>query len=510
MASYLPANGPVVLCIMDGWGHRTEIKNNAVALARTPVFDALMATAPHSLLSASGPDVGLPPGQVGNSEVGHMNIGAGRVVMQDLPKLNAATADGSLAAHPDILAMAEALRITGGTAHVVGLLSPGGVHTHQDHFIAVLNGLASAGIPVALHGFTDGRDTLPCAAKTDLPAFLAKLPENTRMASLTGRYFGMDRDNRWDRTQMAFDAIVSATAPNRAADALSALNAAYARTETDEFITATIIDGYDGMQDGDGLIMMNFRADRARQLLNCFCNPDDAGCAGTPPKLAHMLGMTSYSKSLDQHIIALYPPADLDDTLGEIVARAGRRQLRLAETEKYPHVTFFFNGGEELMRPGEDREMIASPAVMTYDLQPEMSAAGVLETALTSIRAKAHDLLIINFANPDMVGHTGNLDAAIIAVETVDHCVGQLVTALKAAGGQMLLTADHGNCETMWDDDAASPHTAHTTNLVPLILVNGNAGTNLDNGKLADLAPSLLTMLGISQPPAMTGSSLLS
>jgi len=256
-------------------------------------------------------------------------------------------------------------------------------------------------------------------------------------------------------------------------------------------------------------VMMNFRADRARQILNCFCQPDITGCTTQPLQLAAMAGMTSYSKSLDAHMVTLYPPLDLHETLGEVVARAGKRQLRLAETEKYPHVTFFFNGGEEALQPGEDREMIASPAVATYDLQPEMSAHDVLQTALNSLKTKAHDLLIINFANPDMVGHTGDLAAAIHAVETVDRCVGRLVEALVTAGGQMLLTADHGNCEVMWDDDAASPHTAHTTNLVPLILVNGNANTKLANGRLADLAPSLLAMMGIAKPASMTGISLL-
>jgi 2,3-bisphosphoglycerate-independent phosphoglycerate mutase len=509
MANYHPSNGPVVLCIMDGWGHRTAVEHNAVALAKTPVFDALFSAQPHSLLAASGADVGLPDGQVGNSEVGHMNIGAGRVVMQDLPRINAAVKDGSLAGHPELGALAAQLRASGGTAHVMGLLSPGGVHAHQDHFLAVIKGLVDVGVPVAVHGFTDGRDTLPQAAKQDLPRFLADLPSGATMASIIGRYFAMDRDNRWQRTQAAYDAIAGARAPVYAIDALAALEAAYARDEGDEFITPTIIDKYQGMRDGDGVVMMNFRADRARQILNCFCQPDITGCTTQPLRLAAMAGMTSYSKSLDAHMVTLYPPLDLHETLGEVVARAGKRQLRLAETEKYPHVTFFFNGGEEALQPGEDREMIASPAVATYDLQPEMSAHDVLQTALNSLKTKAHDLLIINFANPDMVGHTGDLAAAIHAVETVDRCVGRLVEALVTAGGQMLLTADHGNCEVMWDDDAASPHTAHTTNLVPLILVNGNANTKLANGRLADLAPSLLAMMGIAKPASMTGISLL-
>jgi 2,3-bisphosphoglycerate-independent phosphoglycerate mutase len=509
MSSYAPAKGPVVLCIMDGWGHRTEADHNAVALARSPVFDRLMASSPHSFLAASGGDVGLPDGQVGNSEVGHMNIGAGRVVMQDLPRINAAVADGSLAAHPALAAAAAATKARAGTVHVMGLLSPGGVHAHQEHFLAVIQGLVASGVPVAVHGFTDGRDTLPRAAQTDLPAFLQALPKGAVMASLIGRYYAMDRDRRWERTQAAYDAIRRGAAPNRSDTALAALAAAYERSESDEFITPTVIGDYAGMADGDSLVMMNFRADRARQLLAGFCEAAGNGCRIEPVQLVAMVGMTSYSDVLDSHMSALYPPIDLADTLGEVVARAGRRQLRLAETEKYPHVTFFFNGGAESAQDGEDREMVPSPPVATYDLQPEMSADGVLAAALASIRAKAHDLLIINFANPDMVGHTGDLAAAITAVETVDRCVGALVEALETADGQMLLTADHGNCEMMWDRAANSPHTAHTTNLVPLILVNGNDGVSLADGRLADLAPSLLAMLGITQPARMTGQSLL-
>ena len=509
MFRYQPSSGPVVLCIMDGWGHRTERDNNAIALARTPVFDSLMESQPHSLLDASGANVGLPDGQVGNSEVGHMNIGAGRVVMQALPRINEAVQDGSLAAHDALASLAASLLQSGGTAHVMGLLSPGGVHAHQDHFLAVIEGLVTAGVPVAIHGFTDGRDTLPQAAKQDLPRFLEALPPGAKMASIIGRYFAMDRDNRWERTQAAYDAIATAKAPIFATDALTALEASYARGDGDEFITPTIIGNYQGMQNGDALMMMNFRADRARQLLSCFCNPTTSGCKIQPLNLVGMAGMTSYSQSLDNHIVTLYPTPDLQDTLGATIAKAGKCQLRLAETEKYPHVTFFLNGGDETLQPGEDRKMIASPAVATYDLQPEMSADAILDAAVSSLRAKAHDFLIINFANPDMVGHTGDLDAAIAAVETVDRCVGILAKAVKESDGQMLVTADHGNCETMWDQAEASPHTAHTNNPVPLILVNGNPNTCLAAGRLADLAPSILAMMGIVQPDLMTGRSLL-
>ena len=506
--AYQPANGPVVLCIMDGWGHRTDPAHNAVALANTPVFDRLWANCPHSFLSASGADVGLPDGQVGNSEVGHMNIGAGRVVKQDLSRLNDATKNGSLASHPALKHLATSLISTGGTVHVIGLVSPGGVHAHQDHMLAVIKGLADAKVPVVVHGFTDGRDVLPLDARVSLPDFLSQFPENATLGSLTGRYFGMDRDNRWDRTQKAYDAIALGQAEFDADDGLQALQAGYFRGQSDEFLQATIVGGYAGMRNGDGLVMMNFRADRVRQILDCFYRPETTSCKIQPITLGTAFGMTSYSADLDEFVTPLYRPVELADTLGEVVAAAGCRQLRLAETEKYPHVTFFFDGGDETMHVGEDRALVPSPNVTTYDQLPQMSASGVLAKAVASLEAKSHDLLVINFANPDMVGHTGNLAAAVAAVETVDKCVGELITAIEAAKGQLLLTADHGNCEVMWDSKAQSPHTAHTTNLVPLILFNGNDGTRLTDGKLADLAPTVLAMMGIDQPTSMTGKTL--
>ena len=503
-------NSPVVLCIMDGWGHRHDSTHNAVALAETPVYDKLMSTCPHSFVAASGIDVGLPEGQVGNSEVGHMNIGAGRVVMQTLPRISAAVDDGSLASNPKLMAFADQLIASGGTAHVMGLLSDGGVHAHEDHTLCVINALAARGLKVAVHAFTDGRDVLPKTAIKTIPAFAAQLPASAFIASVIGRYYAMDRDHRWIRTKAAFDAITrgkSFDAP--APDAMAAISRAYDQGKSDEFIPATVIDDYTGMRDGDGIIMMNFRADRARQILDVFFRPRTVNFRAKPPKITAAIGMTSYSKPLDEFVGTLFPATELEDTLGAVVAAAGLRQLRLAETEKYPHVTFFFNGGEESILPHEDRQMVQSPSVSTYDMQPEMSAEGVLETALQSLNTRAHDLLIINFANPDMVGHTGDLAAAIQAVETVDECVGRLAAAVKAQNGQMLVTADHGNCEIMWDDEANSPHTAHTTNLVPLILVNGDVNTKLADGRLADLAPSLLAMLGIQKPQAMTGNSLL-
>jgi len=510
MARSFSKPGPVVLCIMDGWGHRKTSANNAVALGKTPNFDRFLKQYPNSLLAASGPDVGLPDGQVGNSEVGHMNIGAGRIVMQDLPRINAATADGSLEAHPLLAEMASRIKAGGGTAHVMGLLSDGGVHSHQEHMLAVIRGLSNSEVPVAIHAFTDGRDVLPKLAQQQLPDFANRLPKEAKLATITGRYFAMDRDNRWERTKLAFDAIVrpDPSLPHFAT-VDDAIAAAYATGETDEFITPRVLEPYQGMTDGDGVIFINFRADRARQLLAALLIPCNVEFDAAPPRLCGAIGMTSYSDVLDDVMANLFPPATLDQTLGTIVAAAGKRQLRLAETEKYPHVTFFFNGGDETQLPGEDRCLIPSPKVATYDLQPEMSAGGVLAAALDSLENHKHDLLIINFANPDMVGHTGDLNAAISAVETVDHCIGEIEQAVIRADGQMLVTAHHGNCELMWDEAAALPHTAHTSNLVPLILVNGLPDVRVGDGRLADLAPSLLAMMGLEQPQVMTGVSLL-
>lgn len=505
---------PVVLCIMDGWGIRAATDANAVALANTPVVDSLSARWPHARLAASGPDVGLPDGQVGNSEVGHMNIGAGRVVMQDLPRLNAALADGSLAAHPALARMAADLAGTGNRVHVMGLLSPGGVHSHQDHMLAVINGLANAGTHVVIHGFTDGRDVLPKDAARSLPPFLAALPANVTFGTLIGRYWALDRDHRWERTGEAFAAIVQATSRHPAApDPLSALQHAHDSGENDEFITPRVMAGYEGMRDGDALVMINFRADRVRQLLACWLYPDEVEIPdemGTivPPRLAGVIGMTSYSAALDAKMTTLFGPQVIENTLGEVVAAAGKRQLRLAETEKYPHVTFFLNGGEESPTPGEDRVMVPSPKVATYDLAPEMSAEGVVAAALDSLAGHRHDLIVVNFANPDMVGHTGDLEAAIKAVETIDGCVGRMADAVLARHGTMILTADHGNCEVMWDEAGNSPHTAHTTNLVPVILVGAADGIRLRDGRLADLAPTLLDLMGLDRPAVMTGRPL--
>jgi len=498
---------PVVLFIMDGWGHREDSRNNAVRLARTPTIDRLDKEAPKAFLLASGPAVGLPEGQVGNSEVGHMTIGAGRIIRQDLARIDAAVADGSIRTLPLLDELAGTLRENGGAAHLMGLVSPGGVHSRDAHILALAEALAIRNITVWIHAFTDGRDTLPKLAGETLPAFAESLPDGVRMATVTGRYYAMDRDRRWDRTQLAWDAITHARSDRHAASAIEALEKSYNDGLSDEFLLPTVIDGYQGMTDGDSLIMGNFRADRVRQILTGWILEDPDFRPRERPRLIRPIGLVPYSDQLDHAMDALFGQLDIPNTLGEVVAAAGLSQLRLAETEKYPHVTFFLNGGMEEMQKKETRELVPSPKVATYDLQPEMSANHVRDILVDAIRKGQHDLIIVNFANPDMVGHTGDLDAAIRAVEVVDQAVGDTITALDEKGGVMLLTADHGNCEIMWDDDANSPHTAHSYNPVPIYLIGGSA--SLRDGGLSDLAPTLLTLLGLEVPPEMTGTSLL-
>ena len=512
----MTAKTPVILCIMDGWGSSADLAYNAVVKAHTPVIDELMANYPHCQLQASEDAVGLPKGQPGNSEVGHLTIGAGRLILQDLPRISAACASGEIDRLPPLVELIEKLTQTGGDLHLTGLTSSGGVHAHTDHLQKIAGIFAAANVPVWLHIITDGRDTLPKAAADELPAFLSSLPSTCNIASVTGRYFAMDRDNRWDRTQAFLDVICSGKAPYYAADSKTALADAYARGETDEFIMATCINGYTGPAENDGLLVTNFRVDRVRQFLRALVRPGQTGCQldnrPTRPFATGMLSMTPVADDLTGAITPLFMPPDLRNGLGETVSKAGFRQLRIAETEKYPHVTFFFNGGEEVAYTGEDRHLVPSPSVATYDLKPEMSAQDVLNAVLISLTQKQHELIIVNFANPDMVGHTGNIDAAVKAVETVDSAVGHLAKAVSATGAAMLVTADHGNCEVMWDPAANSPHTAHTTNPVPCILVNhikNCPAHKLQNGSLIDLAPTLLALLGIKQPEEMTGQSLI-
>lgn len=497
---------PVMLVILDGWGHREETADNAVAQAHTPRFDALWAACPHGFLRTSGLDVGLPDGQMGNSEVGHLNIGAGRVVMQDLPRIDAAIADGSMARMAPLRDFIARLRASGGTAHLLGLVSPGGVHSHQRHAAALAKILAAEGIPVAVHALTDGRDTPPRSAAEAL----ASLPPEAPIATVIGRYWAMDRDNRWERVRKAWAAMVLAEGEASAPDAQTAVAAAHAQDVTDEFIPATVLPGYAGMRDGDGLLCFNFRSDRAREILAALLDPAFTGFARErSPRFAAALGMVEYSRELNPLIDTLFPPQSMAEILGEVVSRAGRTQLHMAETEKYPHVTYFLNGGEEQAYPGETRIMVPSPKVATYDLQPEMSAPELTRKAVEAIREGKQDLIVLNFANADMVGHTGSLPAAIKAVEAVDAGLGAIADAIRGAGGALLVTADHGNAELMRDPLTGGPHTAHTTNPVPVFLMGGPAGATLRDGRLADLAPTLLALMGLKQPAAMTGENLI-
>jgi 2,3-bisphosphoglycerate-independent phosphoglycerate mutase len=497
-----------MLMILDGWGWREEAQNNAVRLAHTPHFDRLWAALPHAFLKTSGLDVGLPPGQMGNSEVGHLNLGAGRVVMQDLPRINQAIVDGSLARALAASGLVDALQASGGACHLLGLVSPGGVHAHQDHAVALAHLLVEQGIPVRVHIFTDGRDTPPRSAAGYIREFAAALPAQAVIASLTGRYYAMDRDNRWERVERAWRAMVLGEGPEFV-DTASAIEAAYAQGVTDEFIPASVIGGYAGMEDGDGLLSFNFRSDRIREILDAVLLPGFSGFERPRrPILAKAASMTSYSAELDAVMPALFSPQTLANGLGETVSKAGLTQIHMAETEKYPHVTYFFNGGEETALAGEDRVMVPSPKVATYDLQPEMSAPELTERAVEAIASGRYDLVVLNFANPDMVGHTGVLAAAITAVETVDAGLGRIADAIAAAGGALLVTADHGNCELMVDPETGAPHTAHTTFPVPVMVI-GSGAAALADGRLADVAPTLLALLGVPQPAEMTGASLL-
>ena len=500
---------PVVLCILDGWGLSPSREANAVALGNTPNFDRIWAGFPHAQLAAHGPDVGLPEGQMGNSEVGHMNIGAGRVVWMDLPRIDNAIADGSFAANVQLAAFVAAVKARGGTAHVAGLASPGGVHAHQRHIAAVAGVIAAAGVPVAVHAFLDGRDVPPKSAEGQIADLEAALPQGARVATVSGRFYAMDRDRRWDRVAVAAAAILRGEG-QRAATAAEAIAVGYARGETDEFVTPTVIGGYAGAKAGDGLFFANFRADRARQILGALVDPAfDGFDAGARPKWSAILGMVQYSDRLDALMPAMFPSEEIVNTLGDWVASKGLQQFRTAETEKYPHVTFFLNGGVEEPEPGEVRYMAQSPKVRTYDLKPEMSADEVTEHLVAAIRSGEYALIVVNFANPDMVGHTGVLEAAIKAVEAVDRDLGDVLKAVQDMDGAIIVTADHGNCEVMVDPVTGGPHTAHTLNPVPVVLVGGPAGAELRNGRLADLAPTLLDLMAIAPPPEMNGRSLI-
>ena len=502
----MSAPKPVVLCILDGWGLRDEIAGNAPKQANTPNFDRVMQ-GPHAQLLTHGNDAGLPSGQMGNSEVGHTNIGAGRVVAMDLGQIELSIEDGSFAKAEGLVAFIAKMKASAGTAHLMGVVSNGGVHGHLDHIVAAAKALTDAGVPVAIHAITDGRDVAPSSAAEFMAELEAKLPAAAKIVTVIGRYYAMDRDNRWDRVKTAYDAMIDG-AGAAAADPQAAISAAYADGKTDEFIPASVIGDYAGVGADDGLFCLNFRSDRAREILAAIADPEFDGFARTQPQLAALLGMVSYSDKHDTWFDIVFPKRDIQNTLGAWVAKHGLRQFRLAETEKYPHVTFFLNGGIEVPEPGEDRYMAPSPKVATYDLQPEMSAAEVTENFVKAIEA-GYDMIITNYANPDMVGHTGDLDAAIKACEAVDAGLGAVLNALEAAGGAMIVTADHGNCETMIDPETGGPHTAHTLNPVPVALVGGPDNAQLRDGRLADLAPTLLDLMGLDLPPEMTGRSLI-
>ncbi len=511
-AQNTPPPRPVVLCILDGWGHRTDPENNAIALAETPTWDRWMGNdgAPHALVETSGRDVGLPAGQMGNSEVGHMNIGAGRVVLQDLPQIDAAVADGTLATRDQLTAFIAALKKSGGTCHLMGLLSPGGVHSHQDHMVALAKAVSAAGVPVRIHAFLDGRDTPPQSAREFAEQFLEDIDGLTdvTVATVGGRYYAMDRDTRWERVEKAYTAIVAGEADTQP-DLLTAIDASYDDGKTDEFAEPVILDGYTGMADGDGLLMANFRADRVRQILTALVDVDFDGFGrARTVNFAAKLGMTEYSSALAQHLDVLFPAETPEQSLGEVVAGAGLKQLRIAETEKYAHVTFFLNGGSEREFDGETRILVPSPKVATYDLQPEMAAPEVTDKLVEAITSGQYDLIVVNYANGDMVGHTGVLPAAIKAAATIDACLTRLQEAVTEAGGTLLVSADHGNCEMMTDLESGKPHTAHTVGEVPVVMINGPAGA-LHDGRLADLAPTVLDLMGLPQPDVMTGRSLL-
>lgn len=505
----MSAKKPVVLCILDGWGIGPDPATSAPAQAHVPNFNRIWATCPHSTLTTFGPDVGLPTGQMGNSEVGHTNIGAGRVVAMDLGAIDLAIEDGSFAVNPALLSFAAQVRAAGGAAHLIGVVSNGGVHGHIAHVIAACRAITAQGVPVWLHAITDGRDVAPSSAVTFIADLEAQLPVGARVATVIGRYWAMDRDNRWERVSRAYAAMIRAEG-EAAATPGEAVARSYAKGETDEFLAPSVIGSYKGARDGDGIFCLNFRADRAREILSALAAPDFTGFeTGPRPQWSSLLGMVEYSDAHSAFMATAFPKRVIINCLGEWVAKQGLRQFRLAETEKYPHVTFFLNGGREVPFDGEARYMAPSPKVATYDLQPEMSAAEVADQLVSAIQ-DGYDLIVVNFANPDMVGHTGSLPAAIAACEAVDAGLGRALQALQAAGGAMIVTADHGNCETMVDPVTGGPHTAHTTNPVPVILVGGAAGAKLrDGGRLSDLAPTVLALMGLPQPPEMTGKSLL-
>jgi 2,3-bisphosphoglycerate-independent phosphoglycerate mutase len=503
---------PVLLIILDGFGYREDGEDNAIARARKPHWDKLWSSCPHGTINASELHVGLPPLQMGNSEVGHLNMGAGRVVFQEFTRIELAIRNGELAANAALSGAVDTVRASGSALHVLGLMSPGGVHSHEEQIFALLDMVAAGGADdVRVHAFLDGRDTPPRSAEASLQRLQVRCQAHPgcRIASICGRYYAMDRDQRWDRTSAAYRLLTEEAAAFHADDALAGLAAAYARGESDEFVKPTAIgrsSSRAGMNAGDAVVFMNFRADRARQLTRALTDPRFDGFERVKrPPLGYFCTLTSYGDEFDLPVA--FAPQRVENGFGQYIARLGLKQLRIAETEKYAHVTYFFNGGVETPYPGEERILVPSPKVATYDLKPEMSAFEVTEQLEAAIRARRFDAIVCNYANADMVGHTGNLDAATRAIEALDTCLGRVIDAMRECGGEVLVTSDHGNAEMMSDPSTHQAHTAHTTNVVPLLYVGGRKATLASSGALSDVAPTLLAMMGLPQPAEMTGQS---
>ncbi|HEC00018.1 MAG TPA: 2,3-bisphosphoglycerate-independent phosphoglycerate mutase [Thiotrichales bacterium] len=510
----MPTPKPMALIILDGWGYREETEYNAIATANTPVWDRLWAEYPHTLIRTSGAAVGLPGDQMGNSEVGHLNLGAGRVVYQEFTRVSRSIKTGSFFTNRTLTDAVDLAKDNGKAVHILGLLSAGGVHSHECHIHAMAQLAVERGAPrVYLHAFLDGRDTPPRSAGESIQKMEEKFREfgGGRIASIIGRYYAMDRDHRWPRIQAAYDLITQGKGEYQAPDAMTGLKMAYERGETDEFVKATAIvppgEAPVRVEDGDVIIFMNYRSDRARQITRPFIEPDFDGFErAVVPKLGRFVSLTEYNAEFD--IPVAFPPERLRNVFGEVISKLGMRQLRLAETEKYAHVTFFFNGGVEEPFEGEDRILVPSPMVATYDLKPEMSAEEVTDHLVAAIEGGEYDVIICNYANPDMVGHTGNFEAAVKAIEAIDRCLGRVYEALQKTGGEMLVTADHGNAEKMRDEETGQPHTAHTTNPVPFLYV-GRPAEMAQTGSLCDVAPTMLHLMGLEKPLEMTGVYLI-
>ncbi len=501
---------PVALIILDGFGYRAAAPDNAITLAKTPTWSGLWRDCPHGLIDASEQFVGLPKGQFGNSEVGHLNLGAGRIVYQDLTKVDHAIETGEFRTNAALLGAAQTAAKSGKTLHILGLLSTGGVHSHERHIHEMARLAAASGVKsIAIHAFLDGRDTPPKSAAANIEAMQAVCRETGAViATVTGRFYAMDRDKRWERVESAYRAVAAAQAAHSAATAMDALNAAYARNENDEFVAATLVNGGKAIADGDVVVFMNFRADRARELTTALTDPAFTGFARTLPKLAMFVCLSHYGDAYS-HLPTAYRNDVIAQSFGEVVSAAGMKQLRIAETEKYAHVTYFFSGGREQPFDGEDRVLVPSPKVATYDLQPEMSAPEVTDKLVAAIESGQYGAMVCNYANGDMVGHTGDLQAAIKAVEALDAALTRVVAAARATGTALIITADHGNCEQMFDPNAQQAHTQHTTDKVPVVYVGTDAVTIREGGALRDIAPTLLKMMGVAQPSEMTGRSLI-